>query len=158
MHGTVTSDRPSCDPVAPNHAMCGPISSRHPWPRPLHPRHARPRLLKHPRLASPIQHTSTNTMCGPVHCPPHLPHDRCTTPPPSTATLATSIRWSLDLRGVSEREMCPWAISISILVIRCPTHYLSTYVLNEVRSANQGKRYVSRLCELFYVLTWLSKC
>jgi hypothetical protein len=22
----------------------------------------------------------------------------------------------------SEREMCPWAISISILVIRCPTH------------------------------------
>jgi hypothetical protein len=21
-----------------------------------------------------------------------------------------------------EREMCPWAISISILVIRCPTH------------------------------------
>jgi hypothetical protein len=29
-----------------------------------------------------------------------------------------------------EREMCPWAISISILVIRCPTHYLSTNVLN----------------------------
>jgi hypothetical protein len=29
-----------------------------------------------------------------------------------------------------EREMCPWAISISILVIRCPTHYLSTYVQN----------------------------
>jgi hypothetical protein len=24
--------------------------------------------------------------------------------------------------GVIEREMCPWAISISILVIRCPTH------------------------------------
>jgi hypothetical protein len=23
---------------------------------------------------------------------------------------------------VSERKMCPWAISISILVIRCPTH------------------------------------
>jgi hypothetical protein len=22
----------------------------------------------------------------------------------------------------SEREMCPWAISISVLVIRCPTH------------------------------------
>jgi hypothetical protein len=21
-----------------------------------------------------------------------------------------------------EREMCPWAVSISILVIRCPTH------------------------------------
>jgi hypothetical protein len=27
-------------------------------------------------------------------------------------------------------EMCPWAISISILVIRCPTHYLSTNVQN----------------------------
>jgi hypothetical protein len=24
--------------------------------------------------------------------------------------------------SVFEREMCPWAISISILVIRCPTH------------------------------------
>jgi hypothetical protein len=22
----------------------------------------------------------------------------------------------------AEREMCPWAISISVLVIRCPTH------------------------------------
>jgi hypothetical protein len=31
-------------------------------------------------------------------------------------------------------------------------------VPNKVRSANQGKRYVSRLGELFYVLTWLSKC
>jgi hypothetical protein len=29
-----------------------------------------------------------------------------------------------------EREMCPWAISMSILVIRCPTHYLSTNELN----------------------------
>jgi hypothetical protein len=27
--------------------------------------------------------------------------------------------------GASEREMCPWAISINILVIRCPTHGLS---------------------------------
>jgi hypothetical protein len=32
--------------------------------------------------------------------------------------------------AASEREMCPWAISISILVIRCPTHYLSTHELN----------------------------
>jgi hypothetical protein len=24
--------------------------------------------------------------------------------------------------GHIEREMCPWTISISILVIRCPTH------------------------------------
>jgi hypothetical protein len=30
---------------------------------------------------------------------------------------------SRELReGESKREMCPWAISISILVIRCPTH------------------------------------
>jgi hypothetical protein len=25
-------------------------------------------------------------------------------------------------KWVFEREMCPWEISISILVIRCPTH------------------------------------
>jgi hypothetical protein len=23
---------------------------------------------------------------------------------------------------ITEREMCPWAISINVLVIRCPTH------------------------------------
>jgi hypothetical protein len=23
-----------------------------------------------------------------------------------------------------EREMCPWAISINVLVIRCPTHII----------------------------------
>jgi hypothetical protein len=34
------------------------------------------------------------------------------------------------IRCANETEMCPWAISISILVIRCPTYYLSTYVLN----------------------------
>jgi hypothetical protein len=27
-----------------------------------------------------------------------------------------------ELRSELEREMCPWAIYISILVIRCPTH------------------------------------
>jgi hypothetical protein len=31
-------------------------------------------------------------------------------------------------------------------------------VQNKERSANQGKRYVSRLGKLFCVLTWLSKC
>jgi hypothetical protein len=35
---------------------------------------------------------------------------------------------------------------------------LSSNVQNKGRSANQGKRYVSRLGELFCVLTWLSKC
>jgi hypothetical protein len=38
--------------------------------------------------------------------------------------------WIWPRLEVVEREMCPCAISISILVIRCPTHYLSTYVLN----------------------------
>jgi hypothetical protein len=27
-------------------------------------------------------------------------------------------------KGEIEREICPWAISISTLVIRCPTHIL----------------------------------
>jgi hypothetical protein len=25
-------------------------------------------------------------------------------------------------KSLVEREMCPWAISINVLVIRCPTH------------------------------------
>jgi hypothetical protein len=33
-------------------------------------------------------------------------------------------------RGEIEREMCPWAIYISILVIRYQTHLMSTYVQN----------------------------
>jgi hypothetical protein len=33
-------------------------------------------------------------------------------------------------KGEFEREMCPWSISISILVIRFPTHKLSSYVQN----------------------------
>jgi hypothetical protein len=33
-----------------------------------------------------------------------------------------SCRWTRSGEGQAEREMCPWAISISILVIRCPTH------------------------------------
>jgi hypothetical protein len=31
---------------------------------------------------------------------------------------------------IGEREMCHWAISISILVITYPTHLMSTYVQN----------------------------
>jgi hypothetical protein len=27
-------------------------------------------------------------------------------------------------QGGHEREMCPWAISINVLVIRCPTHII----------------------------------
>jgi hypothetical protein len=58
----------------------------------------------------------------------------------------------------AEREMCPWAISISILVIRCPTRLIKFLCAKYVRSAKQRQRYVSRIGELFYVLTWLSKC
>jgi hypothetical protein len=47
---------------------------------------------------------------------------------PVTITIYKA--FSDKMTGLTEREMCPWAISISILVIRCPTHYLSTYVLN----------------------------
>jgi hypothetical protein len=35
-------------------------------------------------------------------------------------------------KGEIEREMCPWAISISVLVIKCPTQMFWTpYVLNK---------------------------
>jgi hypothetical protein len=40
-----------------------------------------------------------------------------------------------------EREMCPWAISINVLVIRCPTHIiLVKYVLSakQMQIKNQG--------------------
>jgi hypothetical protein len=38
---------------------------------------------------------------------------------------------------VSERKMCPWAISINVLVIRCPTHIILVnmcYVLKRCKS------------------------
>jgi hypothetical protein len=40
-----------------------------------------------------------------------------------SADKIPSIKISFDkwIKSI-EREMCPWAISISILVIRCPTH------------------------------------
>jgi hypothetical protein len=44
-----------------------------------------------------------------------------------------------------KREICPWAISISILVIRCPTNILQVLMCQGLKSANQGMRYVSRL-------------
>jgi hypothetical protein len=53
-----------------------------------------------------------------------------------SAVASASERQPLDLSQPledskdSEREMCSWAISTSILVIRYPTHQLSSYVQN----------------------------
>jgi hypothetical protein len=30
--------------------------------------------------------------------------------------------------GTIEREMCPWSISINVLVIRCPTHIVLVHM------------------------------
>jgi hypothetical protein len=53
--------------------------------------------------------------------------------------------------AINEREMCPWDISIIVLVIRCPTHCFEFICANQVRSANQRERYVSGLSQLFLV-------
>jgi hypothetical protein len=42
---------------------------------------------------------------------------------------------------VCEREMCPWAISINVLVIRCPTHIVLVDMClsaKEMQIKNQG--------------------
>jgi hypothetical protein len=56
------------------------------------------------------------------------PHDE--TPGPRLAALGAFGRQVVVRKtsggtcgvGGGEREMCPWAISINVLVIRCPTH------------------------------------
>jgi hypothetical protein len=57
----------------------------------------------------------------------------------------------------NEREMCPWEISISILVIRCPTHYLSTNVLNvwkvQIKVKGTLLDLVHCFCELTFTTT-----
>jgi glycyl-tRNA synthetase alpha subunit len=45
--------------------------------------------------------------------------------------------------------MCPWAISIIVLVIRCPTQCFELLCAKRAISANQRTRYVSRFSELF---------
>jgi hypothetical protein len=52
-------------------------------------------------------------------------------------------------KGEIEREMCPWAISIIVLVIRCPIQRFELLYAKRARSANQRKRYASRLSKLF---------
>jgi hypothetical protein len=53
-------------------------------------------------------------------------------------------------KGEIEREMCPLGNFYNVLVNKCPTRLIKcSYVPNKVRSANQGKRYVSRLSTLF---------
>jgi hypothetical protein len=63
----------------------------------------------------------------------HLPSPPCA-PPPGLCARRWSCGRAMPAHPLSpsplEREMCPWEISISILVIRCTTHYLSTNVLN----------------------------
>jgi hypothetical protein len=36
--------------------------------------------------------------------------------------LKMSIAFKVGQSFISEREMCPWAISINVLMIRCSTH------------------------------------
>jgi hypothetical protein len=36
--------------------------------------------------------------------------------------LLLNVLAQITKKGEIEREMCPWAISINVLVIRCPTH------------------------------------
>jgi hypothetical protein len=41
-------------------------------------------------------------------------------------------------RAIREREMCSWAISINVLVIRCPTHNILVHMCQVLkRDANQ---------------------
>jgi hypothetical protein len=51
--------------------------------------------------------------------------------------------------SLTEREICPWDISIIVLVIECPTYRFKLICAKEVKSAQQRTRYVSRLSELF---------
>jgi hypothetical protein len=39
--------------------------------------------------------------------------------------LGARLRSGWAVPRADEREMCPWAISINVLVIRCPTHGFS---------------------------------
>jgi hypothetical protein len=54
-----------------------------------------------------------------------------------------------------EREMCPWAISIIVLVIRCPTHGLK-FISAKMQIKEQGMSL--DLVNCFWILTCLSKC
>jgi hypothetical protein len=56
---------------------------------------------------------------------------------------------------LSEREMCPWAISINVSVIICSTHIVCD---KHQKDANGKARYDSSLSKLFLVLTYSSKC
>jgi hypothetical protein len=55
----------------------------------------------------------------------------------------------------AEREMCPWTISINILVIRCSTHCFVLSV-KEMQMEKQGM--ILALVNCFLVLTYSTKC
>jgi hypothetical protein len=58
-------------------------------------------------------------------------------------------------RMKGEREMCPLAISIIVLVIRCPTH-CSKFISAKMQIKEQGMS--PDLVNCFWVLTCLTKC
>jgi hypothetical protein len=51
--------------------------------------------------------------------------------------------------------MCPWAISIIVLVIRCPTHRFK-FISAKMQIKEQGMS--PDLVNYFWILTCLSKC
>jgi hypothetical protein len=59
------------------------------------------------------------------------------------------------LNRACEREMCPWAISITVLVIRCPTHCFK-FISAKMQINEQGM--YPDLVNCFWALTCLSKC
>jgi hypothetical protein len=60
--------------------------------------------------------------------------------------------------GEIEREMCPWAISISVLVIRCPTQCIELLCAKRARSENQRPGMFLDLVDCFCILMCLAKC
>jgi hypothetical protein len=69
--------------------------------------------------------------------------------------LAHLIKSSYKGPGVLERKMCPWAIYIIVLVIRCPTH-CSKFISAKMQIKEQGMS--PDLVNCFWVLTCLTKC
>ena len=63
--------------------------------------------------------------------------------------LSDVLAW-ITKKGEIEREMCHWAISIMFWWLNAQHVWLSSYVLNKVRSANHITRYVSRLSKLVF--------
>jgi hypothetical protein len=75
---------------------------------------------------------------------------------PFLLALSNSMLLVTVCRGMkSEREMCPWSISIIVLVIRCPTHCFK-FISAKMQIMEQGM--FLDLVNCFKVLTCSSKC